>query len=82
MKAWSVAVNTQSPHGMGLSTCFTLAETRADAVAAGVRTALTAHGEGCPATIVGAVAYEIDPTVICAAADEWRAAQHIDEAAG
>lgn len=39
-RAWSVGVLTQSPHGTGLTSIFVLAESRAEAIAAGVRYAV------------------------------------------
>src|SRR4029077_7512013 len=75
MRAWSVAVVTQSAHGMGVSTLFALAPVKADAVAACVRNALAEHKDECDAKVVATHAREIDPGSICAAADEIRLGQ-------
>ena len=80
MRAWSAAILTQSPHGTQMTSVFTLAPTHAEAIASGVRTALGRHENCCRAQVTSALAIEIDPDVIIAAADELRSAQPQEDA--
>lgn len=70
MKAWSVGILTNCPDGLRVSSYFLLGESRAEVLASAVRSALQGHRPDCPAHIVGSVAYEIDPRVVQAAAEQ------------
>ena len=74
-RAWSVGVLALSPHGQSLTSVFVMAETRAEAIAAGVRYAITHTNcpdanRDCLVNIAMTQATLIDREVIEAAATE------------
>ena len=76
MRAWTIAVWTETPHGPYLTSIFTLAPTRGEAAAQGVRHAMdtAACGPNCNVRLRAAQVTEVSPDVIRAASDELQRA--------
>lgn len=74
MRAWSIGVITETPHGTFLTSVFTLAKTRGEAAAQGIRHAIdeAACGPDCDVKVRGTQITAVSSELILAAADELR----------